>query len=343
MTENKIYLAGKQWTEDELAKKVSTRTGYDLSKNDFTDALKGKLDGIEETAQVNLIEAVQVNGTAVAISNKTVNIPVATKDAFGAVKVGAGISVSNGVISADTQFKFQIFEALPTAGETYAQTIALIANQGAGENIYNEYGCVQVDNVWQWELFGTTAFELDIQQGATGITINNTALQAATDAQTGLLTAADHATFAGKQDALTFDNAPAAGSDNPVKSSGIFTALAGKVDVETGKSLVEDTKVAGYDAHLVNADVHVTAAQKDAWTGKQNKLTGTAGNVVTYTETDGTLGSIGFDAAPTASSTNLVKSGAIKAALDDKVDLASGSSAFTIGRDSTGIYYVFNE
>lgn len=34
--------------------------------------------------------------------------------------------------------------------------------------------------------------------------------------------------IAAKQDTLTFDNTPTSGSDNPVKSSGIYTALAGK-------------------------------------------------------------------------------------------------------------------
>lgn len=36
------------------------------------------------------------------------------------------------------------------------------------------------------------------------------------------------AAIAGKQDALTFDDAPTSGSSNPVKSSGIYTALSGK-------------------------------------------------------------------------------------------------------------------
>lgn len=34
--------------------------------------------------------------------------------------------------------------------------------------------------------------------------------------------------IAGKQDALTFDDTPTTGSSNPVKSSGIYTALSGK-------------------------------------------------------------------------------------------------------------------
>lgn len=39
--------------------------------------------------------------------------------------------------------------------------------------------------------------------------------------------------LAGKQDTLTFDNAPTSGSDNPVKSGGVYTALSGKQDTLT--------------------------------------------------------------------------------------------------------------
>ena len=37
--------------------------------------------------------------------------------------------------------------------------------------------------------------------------------------------------IAGKQDALTFDDLPASGSSNPVKSGGVFTALGGKIEL----------------------------------------------------------------------------------------------------------------
>lgn len=40
---------------------------------------KSKLDGVEEKAQVNLIEKVQVNGSELTISNKTINVVVPTK------------------------------------------------------------------------------------------------------------------------------------------------------------------------------------------------------------------------------------------------------------------------
>lgn len=59
--------------------KVDKVEGYGLSKNDFTDTLKSKLDGIEASADVNLIESISVNGTARTITNKNVDIIVPTK------------------------------------------------------------------------------------------------------------------------------------------------------------------------------------------------------------------------------------------------------------------------
>ena len=44
-----------------LNDKVNVQTGKDLSTNDFTDALKNKLNGIEDSADVNVIEQVKVN------------------------------------------------------------------------------------------------------------------------------------------------------------------------------------------------------------------------------------------------------------------------------------------
>lgn len=53
--------------------------------------------------------------------------------------------------------------------------------------------------------------------------------------------AANTTAIAGKQNTLTFDNAPVSGSNNPVKSGGIYTALAGKQDVITTASQTVET------------------------------------------------------------------------------------------------------
>lgn len=62
---------------DALAGKVDKVVGKGLSTNDFTDEAKAKLDGVEAGANQNLIEIVKLNGAALDISEKAVNIPVA--------------------------------------------------------------------------------------------------------------------------------------------------------------------------------------------------------------------------------------------------------------------------
>lgn len=47
-----------------------------------------KLDTIEENAQENIIESIKINGVALAITDKIANIPAATTDEFGVIKLG---------------------------------------------------------------------------------------------------------------------------------------------------------------------------------------------------------------------------------------------------------------
>lgn len=54
--------------------KIDKEAGKGLSTNDYTDADKTKLSGIASGAQVNVIESVKVNGSALNVSSKAVNI-----------------------------------------------------------------------------------------------------------------------------------------------------------------------------------------------------------------------------------------------------------------------------
>lgn len=65
------YLLGIIWDTFQKA-----QTGKGLSTEDFTSALKTKLEGIASGAQVNALEGVKLNGTALTVSGKAVNIPV---------------------------------------------------------------------------------------------------------------------------------------------------------------------------------------------------------------------------------------------------------------------------
>lgn len=61
-----------------LQGKVDKVTGKGLSTNDYTNDEKTKLEGIADGAQVNVIESVKVNGSALAVSGKAVAITVPT-------------------------------------------------------------------------------------------------------------------------------------------------------------------------------------------------------------------------------------------------------------------------
>jgi hypothetical protein len=62
-----------------LGNKVDKVSGKGLSTNDFTNAYKTKLDGIATGAQVNVIEGITVNSTAVPLTNKIANLTIPTK------------------------------------------------------------------------------------------------------------------------------------------------------------------------------------------------------------------------------------------------------------------------
>lgn len=55
---------------------VAKETGKGLSTNDYTTTEKTKLAGIEEGAEVNIIESIVVNGTTATISNKTASVTI---------------------------------------------------------------------------------------------------------------------------------------------------------------------------------------------------------------------------------------------------------------------------
>lgn len=61
-----------------MANKVDKEAGKGLSENDYTTTEKEKLAGIAAGAQVNIIESVKVDGTALPISGKAVNIDLST-------------------------------------------------------------------------------------------------------------------------------------------------------------------------------------------------------------------------------------------------------------------------
>ena len=76
----------------ELNKKVDKETGKQLSTNDYTTEDKNKLTGVATGAEVNKIDAVKVNGTALEITDKAVNIDLSNYATKSTTLAGYGIT-----------------------------------------------------------------------------------------------------------------------------------------------------------------------------------------------------------------------------------------------------------
>lgn len=88
----------KDQIQEAVAGKVDKVEGMGLSSNDFTDSLLGKLQAIEENAQVNIIEKIDIGGSVLDVVDKIVSIPVANVEKAGVVKSATGanmVSVAN--------------------------------------------------------------------------------------------------------------------------------------------------------------------------------------------------------------------------------------------------------
>lgn len=78
--------------DTELDKKVDKEIGKQLSTNDYTTAEKTKLTSIATGAEVNKIDAVKVNGTALGITDKAVNIDLSNYATKSTTLAGYGIT-----------------------------------------------------------------------------------------------------------------------------------------------------------------------------------------------------------------------------------------------------------
>lgn len=87
---------------DALAGKVDKVDGKGLSANDYTDAEKEKLGGIEAGANKNLIEVIELNGVAVNIQEKKVDIVIPTAGETAGMVVSSAAENKVGVAADGT-------------------------------------------------------------------------------------------------------------------------------------------------------------------------------------------------------------------------------------------------
>ena len=169
-------------TKTELGDKVDKVAGKGLSTEDYTSAEKTKLTNIQANAQVNAIDSVSVNNTALtpdANKNVNVTVPTATSQLTNdnnfqnATQVSAAIqSAISGITGITFNFDYSSFEELPAVGEV--GTIYFIPDATAtSPNVYTEY--VWNDNDEEYEQIGSAEIDVDSLWSKSDLTAITTA------------------------------------------------------------------------------------------------------------------------------------------------------------------------
>lgn len=229
---NKTYRwSGSQYIEispaPDLSNYVQKESGKGLSTNDFTTAEKEKLAGIAAGAQVNVIETVKVNGTALTPSSKAVNIEI--------VQAQADWNETSSSSSSFIKNKPTVPEPLPVYGDNPLMDGTASPGTGTAYALGNHRH--PTDTSRQANITASGILKGD---GAGGVT----AATAGTDYQAP----------------LTIDATPTANSTNPVQSGGVKTALDDKLSVAGDTRSVTATDSGGTETYVIAGTGETTNA-----------------------------------------------------------------------------------
>ena len=245
-------------TSSDLSGYVATETGKALSSNDYTTAEKNKLSGIAEGAQVNVIDTVKVNGTALTPTSKAVNIDISNKmDKVSSATAGnVPILNSDGTLSDSTynisSLNSSAFKSLTVSGNTvnfYTNTSGTgtaAATFDFPEEIFLDQASTSLVENFSWSaatypnstnpnLNGKTVLVLGVKgdkQTNPTVKYSFVSLEKLIDTYT----AADNSiTVSGRTVAVKVS----AVTNNAItlKSDGLHVDISGKVNTETGKGL----------------------------------------------------------------------------------------------------------
>lgn len=192
--------------------KVDKVDGMGLSSNDYTSDEKTKLAGIAAGAQVNVLESVKVNGVALDVTNKAVDVTVPVKlseltndenfiDNTVANLVNYYTKTEtytkeevNGLIGNISTIDIQIVEVLPEADISTTTIYMVRRTSGKNKDIYDEYLYANGD----WELIGNTQIDLSNYLTKTGDASNTTAAFTAAGTRENIATGESLAVIFGK-------------------------------------------------------------------------------------------------------------------------------------------------
>lgn len=224
-------------------KTLFVRTLASLVKNNAGQ----NLGGVEANAQVNLIEKIKVNNVEQSISSKAVNISVPTQPS----DIGAAASSHNHTSSDITDLSSTISSAISGKADS-ATTLA-------GYGITDAYTKTQTDSAISAAISSTYK--------AAGSAASVAALGTLDAAHEGFVynmssaftTTSDFVEGSGKKHP--------AGTNVAIVNVGTASSASYKYDCLAGMVDTSD-----YDSHIADTDIHVTAAQKTAWSGKQDAI-----------------------------------------------------------------------
>lgn len=131
---------GYAWQEDE---NTTYGEATDKAAGLMPAAAFTRLNGIAAGAQVNTIEHVQLNGTEVAPTDKTVNLEVVVASDLANYYTKTEV---DGKVSAIPKFAIAVVEALPTEGIS-GTTVYLVKSGDTEGNLYTEY--IYVGKAWE--------------------------------------------------------------------------------------------------------------------------------------------------------------------------------------------------
>lgn len=182
-------------------------------------SLEGKVDlsGYAKTSDVdskiNTAKSELQNSINTSKQDKLTFDDTPTANSDNPVKSGGIKNYVDGQVSKIPKFSIAVVDQLPTSDISTTTIYLLKESKTDTQNIYAEY--IYVNNAW--EILGTQKVDLS-----------------------GYVKTADLETKLNKkQDTLEFDQTPTAGSNKPVTSGGIFTALDAKVNASDFVEITE--------------------------------------------------------------------------------------------------------
>lgn len=209
-----IFTIVKQYVTSMVSNKVDKVDGKGLSTNDLTSTLKSNYDKAythsqsthaPTNAQANVIESVKVNGTALSVSSKAVNVTVPTKTSeltndssfttmsavegkgyqtssqVNTIVTGKGYqtesqvqSLINSAVSGITGIEFSVVSSLPSTGAK--GVIYLVAHAHGTGDSYDEY--IWLSDSSKFEKIGNTDIDLSAYLKSSDVTeLTNTEIQ----------------------------------------------------------------------------------------------------------------------------------------------------------------------